>query len=367
LNTPSRHARRSCLAWLCLTLAGLGPLGCGDSDRKDPGPVTPGENGDASAFCEEFWDAVCDHAELCGCDPQIVGNCRGIQCAGPLFEGSDDPIERGTLIFDPAAAGALFARLRNPSTSCDGVYADLGLDSYSALSFGGVFRGTLPEGSPCSLQGSKQRPGVTECVAGSLCLPDGQGEQRCLKLAGVGESCSVNPNEPDSNCLLRKGPDSDNEFESAFDALVCLPSAGSSSSGTCATNAPNGASCDDDDQCESGRCVTSSNDGPSTCAQALSSGSRCEASSDCETGYCGSGNAGRLCVPQAADGVECVEDQACRSGACMLDGVTGMGVCAPAPVPAAVPIGGACSRSDDCASLFCYDGRCAPRVCGTLN
>lgn len=356
MNTAAR------VSW-AFGFAAVSLLACGSSERSDPKPE-PEQSDDSAAFCRGFYAALCDHVELCACDAPIVANCRGVKCDAPLFAESGDPIARGTLIYDQEAADALFARLRDPSTSCDGLYLDLGLDSYEAHSLGGVFRGTLGEGSSCARESSKQKPGPTECAVGLLCLPDAAGALRCTPASEPGESCTPNAAEPDSNCLLRQGPDSDNEFESAEDSVICVPSAGSASSGTCSTAAPNGSACEAGAACESGRCLRDSAE-PGVCSQKLSSGSPCQNSTDCETNYCSLNGATRLCVPQAADGAECTAHDACRSGNCLLDTSASSGVCGAGRVP--TPLGGSCTNASDCASRHCSQNRCAPGICGLFD
>lgn len=352
---------------ILVCLAAATAIGCGSSNQTEAEPPAPVETSDAVKFCRDFYAAICDHLELCSCEPAIVSSCRAYRCDGPLFDGADDPISRGTLVFDPLSADALFARLRDPGASCQGLYADTGLDSYSANSLGGVFRGTLPEGSSCSLSSSKQKPGPTDCAAGLACLPDDQGRDRCVKLAKPGEACSLIPENPGSNCLLQQGPDSDNEFESAFDGLVCVPNGASGSEGTCATNAANGVACDDASQCASRRCVPASGRAPGLCGQKLSAGSPCDASLDCETNYCGTRGSSGVCTPQAADGAECSEDAACRSGTCEPGGGAGVNICVTPAATTPLPLGSACGTSQACESTYCYESRCAPRVCSMFD
>jgi hypothetical protein len=353
---------------VCLGLAAVATMvACGSSERNAPESEPPVETGDGSTFCRDFYAALCDHLELCACNPAVVANCRAFECDGPLFEGTDDAIARGTLVFDPARADVLFARLRNPSASCEGLYADVDLDSYSANTLGGVFRGTLGEGSSCLLPSSKQKPAPTDCAPGLVCLPDAANSNRCVRLAKPGEACPIVPAEPGSNCLLQQGPDVDNEFESAFDGLACVPNMPSSSQGTCATRAPNGTACDSHAQCESGRCTNFGATAEAhVCAQRIGSGSSCQRSSDCETNYCDLNRTSPLCVPQSADGVECNEPDECRSGVCE-PGSGGRNVCVSPPMTMSIPLGGSCSTSGECASAYCYEGRCAPRVCSLFD
>jgi hypothetical protein len=312
-----------------------------------------------------LYAALCDHLELCSCDASIVASCRAYECDGSLFEGTDDAIARGTLVFDQSRADVLFARLRSPNASCEGLYADVDLDSYSANTLGGVFRGTLTEGSSCALPSSKQKPTPTDCAPGMLCLPDAQNSNRCVRLAKLGEACPLLPGASDSSCLVQQGPDVDNEFESAFDELACVASTASSSQGTCATRAPNGTACENHTQCESGRCASTAT-GASVCAQRIGSGSPCEESRDCETNYCERTRANPVCVPQSADGVECGAPDACRSGVCESD-TSGTKVCVSPPTTTPLPLGGSCNMWGECASGYCYEQRCAPRVCSMFD
>jgi hypothetical protein len=366
LNTGMIRARSLGTRTLFLELVALAMLACGSSERNTPEPKPPGETGEGASFCQDFYAALCDHLELCSCDATIVANCQAYECDGPLFEGTDDAIARGMLVFDQSRADVLFARLRNPSASCEGLYADVDLDSYSANTLGGVFRGTLTEGSNCSLPSSKQKPSPTDCAQGLVCLPDAQDSNRCVRMAKPGEACPIVPGEPDSNCLLQQGPDVDNEFESAFDGLACVPTGASSSQGACATRAPNGTACNSRAQCESGRCASTGADGRAACAQRIGSGSSCEESSDCETNYCELTRASPVCVPQSADGVECDAPDACRSGVCE-SGTSGTNVCVPPPMTTPLPLGGSCDTWGECASGYCYERRCAPRVCSMFD
>ena len=348
------------LSLLGFGLTWFGLSACGSSERHDPKPSAS----DAAGFCQDFFAALCDHIELCACDPDLVASCRNYRCdEDALFEEAYDPIAAGTIIFDREAASALLAKFRAPPTSCVGIYADLGLDSYSAHGFGGVFRGTLSAGSTCTYAQSKKNPGTGECADGLLCLPDAGGTNRCVAIAEPGEACPVTAEHPDSSCLLRQPPDSDNEFESAFDALICLPNANSTTDGTCGTAAPNGSACNDNDQCESRRCASSD-----VCMAKLGVDGTCNSSSDCESGHCQFSTPSSICAPKLADGASCFQNAECVNGGCNPTSESNVSRCGPLPpAPTPQPLGAACTDSNECDSLFCRAGECKPRVCEVFD
>ena len=129
----------------------------------------------------------------------------------------------------PGSSHPVLAHLASPSSSCDALFLDLGLDSVSVSSWGGALTGTRQVGEACSSPvGTKG--GVSDCKEGSLCLRIDYRPESLRALVALGGECDVGP-DPARMCFDRRPPDSDDEFESAFDALICIPSGAAPRSG----------------------------------------------------------------------------------------------------------------------------------------
>ena len=336
-------------------------VGC-STTNSGTGTAPGGGASDAgSSLCVRLTTAFCDHSARCGCDPAVVQRCRDsvATCAGQgstAFGGSD-LVASGDLIYHPEALDALLVHLADPSASCDALFIDLGLDSASVFSLGGVLTGTHNVGSPCtSLVG--QKGGVSDCKSGALCQKTAGGQNRCVALVGLGGACDVGT-DPERMCFDRRPPDSDNEFESSFDALVCVPTATGATTGTCRTNLDDGLPCHMDETCKSGRCIsTGVNQG--VCSPKLADGDTCSFPTDCQSGACGS-----VCGPPMADGVACFyDDKSCASGSCHApDNQTTSktpGVCGPKLAKA---LGAPCAQGYECATGVCRSSVCVERIC----
>jgi hypothetical protein len=320
-------------------------------------------------FCAEFHTALCDHVGGCGCGGDAALNCRAQleSCATDAFFAElSAGVMAGSYVYDAEAAAALVARIRSPGSSCDSWVAATGFDTYSAHSFGRVFRGTLTEGSACEPEDDKKYVGATVCAEGLLCLPDTSGSNRCVAIAAPGDACPVVAAHPDSSCLERRPPDSDEEFESSYRSIVCVPDGAGSTTGTCERLAPDGTACNNHEQCASGRCRRSSEDFslPGTCAAQVTDGETCSESPDCESGRCVF-NGPATCAPKYADGVACTSNEDCSSDFCDASGGSSseMGICGSDPSPEPLMPGSPCSADDDCDRSSCAQGVCLERIC----
>jgi hypothetical protein len=327
------------------------------------GPTSTVEN-----FCEDYFGALCKHVADCGCSGEGQMNCASLaaSCTEPnsTFAMLELGVAAGAFVFDAMAASALFARLENPATTCLEHVLAAGFDSYSALTFGGVFLGTLPAGASCDTPDGKKKTSASACEPGLLCLTGADGANTCVALAAPGEACPVVADNATSTCLERKDPDRDGEFESAFASLTCVPTSPGSPTGTCRTAAPDGSPCDDARQCAGGRCAPALAGEAPTCGPKLANGGSCETDVECESGRCAfiSGT----CEPRLPDDSECTAAVECESGACHrpVDSAAS-GSCGPPMIPApALPKGSACVEQKECGSaLSCDAGLCRERLC----
>jgi hypothetical protein len=321
-------------------------------------PVGMGD--DASGFCQLWVDSFATYMESCGCGADAAARYR----ATSLCE-TDDPfggvaaaVARGDLRYDAAAAESLFERLDAADPLCvEEPYRDLQLDSSELYSLAGVFTGTHALGEPCTMPVS-YKGGVSDCAEG-VCAPDGAGNGVCIALVGPGEECDASGDENLASsspklCHESRPPDSDGEYESAFDFVSCVVlEAGAPA--VCVTELEDGAPCSSDEICTSGRCATATDD--ATCQPKVVAGEACNTSGDCLTGACRYDVTPSVCGELLPDGTLCnYDDAACESGTCL----TSM-LCGPPP---SAPVGANCATDDDCQTGTCRGGSCFADICG---
>jgi hypothetical protein len=350
---------------VCLTrcnVPGDCPSGQSCIDDACVAPAATAAEADVLNFCQHWVEALCDYTERCGCGSDAGAKCRtqyAAACeAGGFFGGLGSAVAAGTVIYDPVAADALLARFRAPEPSCvEEPFVDLRLSSDELYSWAGTFSGTLGLGSACSHPVS-YKGGVSDCRSDLACAPKSGGGATCVALVGLGEDCDVSGDENLQGssariCFDHRAPDSDGEYESAFDSLSCVPASAGSSRHICSRELGVGNSCDGGDACESGRCV-SSGGGAKACAAPLADGATCVASSDCESGSC----YGSVCGAPKADGDPCLVDADCQSGSCRR-GDQSVGICGGGSA-----VGEPCSTDADCATETCRAGSCWADICG---
>jgi hypothetical protein len=293
--------------------------------------------------------------------------------AGGAFASLASAVEAGDLLYDPAAADALFSRLHQPEPLCvEEAFRALRLDSVELYSLGGVFRGTRAPGSPCTMAVG-YKGGISDCGEG-VCAPDGSGGGICIRFVGPGEECDASGDDHfDSTtarlCHDRRLADSDGEYESAFDSLSCLPTTTGSPTRVCVGQIADGEPCQHSSSCQSGACLGSPDAG--LCSAKLMDGEPCAAHGDCQSGACQNGEP-RVCGAPLADAEPCeYSSEACASGFCNdLDG--GSGFCAPAPTR---EVGEPCSSSAECISQghgdssrgLCQAGVCVADICAEYS
>jgi hypothetical protein len=149
-------------------------------------------------------------------------------------------------------------------------------------------------------------------------------------------------------------PDSDGEYESAFDSLGCVVlEAGMPA--LCVSELEDGAPCLSDEICRSGRCATI--DDARLCQPKLAAGEACGTSKDCEAGACRYDLSPPTCGEPLPDGTPCnYDDAGCESGTC-VGGIA----CGPAPTAS---VGSACTADEDCVTGTCRGGSCFADICG---
>jgi hypothetical protein len=325
----------------------------------------------ALEFPAAFYAAYCEHVSNCACGATAVENCNALAASDTGTDGlltrALELVDEGVVVYDPAAAGSLLERLRDPALPCGEFAPSLGIDSYRAKSFDGVFVGTVPAGGPCEGTERKDEVGVTRCSENHRCLTGADGTSTCVPIAGLGEPCPVLPDQLDSSCLVRREADADGEFNSSFEDLSCIADAPGSALGTCRRDAPDGSACFNSEQCVSGRCAIDDTFTSWSCVPLVADGELCSSDADCTSKYCDSRN---LCAQPAANGVACASSSACTSGFCDLPdgGVTG--TCAEATLGTLAARGAPCADDSECASGNCEvavaGGTCLEHVCGGL-
>jgi hypothetical protein len=346
---------------------GASEADAGRSDAEAGGSNTVFDGG-LGEFCRRFYEAIADHVALCGCTDASVQMWRtfgATSCGDPsgLVPRLEPAIRDGQLVYHPERVDALLAPLAG-TASCYATWTDLGLDSATVLTMGGVFTGTGDVGNPCRILAG-QKGGVHDCKEGLLCAANSAGAPRCATLVGMGEECDVGAT-PDRMCFERRPPDSDDEFESAFDLLVCIPSVDGGTTGTCRKNLDDGLLCHQGATCKSGHCVATGV-GTGVCTAKAADGESCSNGAMCSSGACGRpGDASAsVCTAPLADGAWCgYDDASCASGRCYaIDNQTtskSPGVCGP---KLDKPVGSSCSQGYECATGVCRANRCTEHIC----
>jgi hypothetical protein len=347
------------VGWVCAFA-----FACSQTGEREERAQPRSQAGAAFGFCTDFLEVVCQQLWRCGCGEPVLDVCEGHleRCTELRFFGAlEDGLARGWLRYNEARAAALLARMSDAPDACDDQFVVLGFDSYTVLSFDGVFAGTLTPGAPCGEQAdSKSIPSVSFCREGSICLPDAEGVNRCVVVAAPGDPCPLFPNHPGSSCLERRPADPDGTFRSAEVDLACVPDG--SGGGTCQRDAPDGTACDHHTQCASRFCWKSQADAPGACAPRLPNGDACEDPAACETGRCDFTRDPPTCSERNPAGAECLFGEDCESLTCAFeDTAEGSGICGERMAPLAP--GSACGATDTCAGGLCADGMCLPPIC----
>lgn len=360
-----------CVAGSCLpALPAMTPPDSGVPDSAG----TPTAGTVSGEFCPRFFEALCKHMESCGCDAAAAARCRAFAtqtCSDPtapkhaIWAGYDQAVSDGALLYHPERIAAALAPLADPGATCQNIFTDLGFDIGAASTFAGVLTGTRPLGQPCQLPVSF-KGGAHDCQDGLICRGLSAQTTRCVALVGEGEACDTSA-DPGRVCFLRRAPDSDNEFATAFDLLRCVPDAAGSATGLCAQNLVNGLPCTLGESCQSGRCAADAVAGTSRCAPRLVDGQACTRRTDCVSGGCPSVD-GAECAGPLANGQPCgYDDQDCQSGSCQApDNQTSRqspGLCGPKLDRA---IGQACAQGYECASGLCRSDRCWAPICNAF-
>lgn len=365
-------ARSRALRALLLTLIpALLFVGCGGSEPCSGDRCAGGggaSSSDATDFCARWIEAFATYLDRCGCGSEAAARYRAQTAQLCTSEGGlgslRAAVSEGSLAYHPAAADALFARLEAANAVCaKSPFRSLGLDSQEVYSFAGTFTGTRALGQSCSLPVS-YKGGVSDCSNG-VCAPDGTGKGVCIAFVGKGEACDASGDQrlhADTARLCHdvRAPDSDGEYESAFDSLTCVAEPGGSK--VCATNLPNGSSCSGADSCQDRRCIGGSGAIDGACAARLAVGEACQRSADCLSGACQYDQTPPVCGPQLlSEGAACHYDSAaCASGSCNAT-ASGTELCG-AP-PSAVN-SAACTSDSQCLSGYCRGSRCVAELCG---
>ena len=330
---------------LVVWLIFAGPSCSGDEELKgeQPSGDAAGDVADPLAFCEALFNALCAAVDACGCGDMAVADCRSYipeACAGSIGEQVMASVTEGRVVYDRAAAARLVERLKT-DTTCASLMTILDIRAGEIGSLGGVYTGTKEPGARCTV--------ASECRAGICDIRADASEGSCVQFVGEGQTCDTG-DSPFRACVdLTAGPDSDDEFQSANNALFCVPSAAGASTGTCARSLENGQTCSAHSQCASLRCT-------GTCQAKLALGQPCQNSSDCESSNCS--EAGLTCVDKAVEGGACDNDAECQNGSCK--GLYESKTCTSA---ALLSLGDPCIASNECASDVCSGGVCIARLC----
>jgi hypothetical protein len=340
----------------------------GNAGGGSGGSSAGGASGSAAlAFCERWLDEFANYLSTCACDSETAARYREQNATlcqpGGVFAKVAALVETGDLVYDSAAADALFARLREPEPSCvEEPFRALKLDSVEVYSLASVFQGTRAIGSTCSSPVT-YKGGVSDCREG-VCAPNGAGGGTCVSFVGLGDECDGSGDDlfdatTTRLCHDRRAPDRDGEYESSFDSLSCVPSSPGSATRVCARGLADGLPCKgdaSDELCAGGSCVAG------VCAAKLANGAPCANHAECQSKACQNSEP-RICGPLLADGEPCsYSDEACASGACN-DPLGVGGTCGPAPSRA---IGESCGLSSDCVSEGHGDSRdrvCQDQIC----
>ena len=323
-------------------------------------------------FCERWINEFSTYMERCACDSATVLRYRETVATACEPSGFlvDLPaaVAAGDFTYDGHAAQALFQRLREPEPEClEEPFRALKLDSVELYSLGGVFLGTRSLGEPCE-HPVGYKGGISDCREGA-CAWDGSEAGVCIALVGLGEECDASGDENFRStvprlCHLRRPPDADGEYESAFDSLMCDTSAGAPRP-RCVNDLSDGSACRSSEVCRSGLCLRTGTSDDAVCAAKVVNGAPCQSHLECASGACQNGEP-RVCGAPFADGEACqYADSACQSGSCSSNSA---GVCVP---PATLTPGESCTLSSECTTnghgnsrnSTCQAGRCVADIC----
>ena len=400
---PSRMMWRC--SWLAVACISLVVLACGSSESAhDVGNAgrggdaasagnsgsgaTAGSAGRAGAgatpptvdeFCARWVEEFSMYMERCACDAAAVMRyreqvARACEPGGPLglFASLPAAVAAGDFTYDGQAALSLFERLHEPEPECvQEPFRALQLDSVELYSLAGVFLGTRALGEPCA-HPVGYKGGVSDCREGA-CAWDGAKAGVCIALVGLGEECDASGDENFRStvprlCHVRRPPDSDGEYESAFDSVICDASVGDPGLRHCVNDRTDGAACRSDDVCRSGLCLGSETSNDGVCAAKVANGEPCQSHLECASGACQNPEP-RVCGAPLSDGEACqYADTACASGSCTSDGPS---VCVPSATRAP---GESCTQSTECMSSghgdsrasACQAGRCVNDICAAF-
>lgn len=361
---------RADLAGACLVV-GLS-AGCGTADHCSGSECAAvgagsGASAEPADFCQLWTAHFSDYIERCGCGAPAAQRFRDLNqalCASDSGLGTlSVAVKQGSLVYHPAAAEALFARLTERMTCDKSPFLSLALDSREVYSLAGTFTGTRAVGEHCLLPVS-YKGGVSDCAEG-VCAPDGSGGGACIALVSSGQECDGSGDKGLAAsvprlCHKMQPADADGEYETAFDSLTCLESVPGGPK-TCGAGLAAGVACAGDQSCLSSRCLSSSPGAPPTCAARVAAGQACSRSSDCQSGACQYPREPAVCgAERLANGETCdYDDAACVSGSCNGQ-ADGRRVCGPKP---SVESGSECQLDADCLTGLCRAGRCFARVC----
>ncbi len=287
------HAGWPMVRWM-LAGACLFALGC--SASHSTGDAVP-----LSAFCDAFFDAMCEPLTRCDCGDTAEAMCRAQQAdLCPTFPSSamTRAVDEGRLHYDADAAAALVARTRARAAHCQSFVDSLDWQVADLFTVGGVFEGTVPAGGACSVLGFEL---ISECRLGS-CAPNGGG-YGCRAAVGVGDACDDTHQCADLDARLTT------DFGIDRLALRCVPASDAGTEGVCRRRLGDGEACASDTDCESNLCQDQH-------CRSRPNGESCVTSRECASGYCSAD--GSRCAPgMAPDGASCDDPAACASHVCV--------------------------------------------------
>jgi len=217
-------------------------------------------------------------------------------------------------------------------------------------------------GSACAVVGD-YKGRVHDCQPGSMCLAQSDGNGRCVKLAKLGEPCTLDRSE--AICFESRLADKDNEFASSFNRLECVPNTAGSNLGSCKRDLADGQPCHSREVCASGRCAPIGTEGANTCLAKAADGRACMVAADCASGACNLSVDTGICSAPLADGISCgYDDASCASGKCYTpDNQTSgshAGACGPKLERA---VGATCAQGYECVTDTCRNDHCIESIC----
>jgi len=172
-----------------------------------------------------------------------------------------------------------------------------------------------------------------DCEKEELCQPVGDKGEICTERkrgqVKEGDSCNKNDDCKSGICVTE-------------DINECAPEKGMAK----------GGDCDEDHDCESGVC----NDGDNECAS--SGGKACSKDDECAGKVCEDS----VCVAGSAPGTDCNRDKDCASKICNTKDLNKCTIKGGNPGTSPFPTSNACSRDKDCASKVCNFST-APDTC----